>query len=300
MKRALQQVGLYGVACRLFETTEAFNRRRRETAKARRFGFRTSQALDERTMLDTSTTDLLKRELTTAVPSSDFIFLVNGHRDAANFAVSRGATVVNIIKLLAGAGVDFRVFRSLLDFGCGCGRVLAGWEHLIGGGTKLCGFDINSSLVKFCQENIPFAKTATSSYFPPLPLADSSIDFAYAASVWTHLSLPAAIQWAGEFARVITPGGVAMVSYHGSYFAPLLAQTSKEGSQQLEERGFYSHLHGSTSDTFDGSNNYATFMTSAFMRQLFAGFDVLRIYPGISHGPNPFASYQDIAVLRRI
>jgi SAM-dependent methyltransferase len=300
IKRILKQLGLFGVACRVLDAIEAFKRRQLRTLEAPRVGNQTSQALDERTMLDTSTTDLLKRELTTPVPSEDFIFIVNGHRDRANFAVSRGATVANIIELLVGAGVDYRQFRSFLDFGCGCGRVLAGWEHFVANGATLWGFDINDSLIKFCQENIPFAKTATSSYFPPLPLADESIDFAYAASIWTHLSLPAAVQWAGEFARLMSPGGIALVSYHGSYFAPLLAQLSKEGSQQLEERGFYIHLHGSADDTFEGSNNYATFMTSAFVRQLFAGFEILRIYPGVSHGPNPFASYQDIAVLRRI
>lgn len=251
-------------------------------------------------MIDTQATKLLQRELSTAVPPGDLIFLVNGHRDGANYAASRGATVLNIINLLTAAGVDYRNFRSLLDFGCGCGRILAGWEHLIDGSTKLHGFDINPTLIEFCQKNIPFARTAVSSYFPPLPLADGSVDFAYAGSVWTHLSLPASMQWAGEFARLIATGGIAMVSYHGSYFAPTLAQNSKEGSQQLEERGFYLHLHGSATDTFDGSNHYATFMTSAFMRQLFAGFEVVRIYPGVSHGPNPFASYQDIAILRRI
>lgn len=251
-------------------------------------------------MIEIPATELLERELTTAVPPDDLIFLVTGHRDRANYSVSRVWNVINIINLLFGAGVDYRRFRSILDFGCGCGRILAGWEHLIGDNTKLQGFDINRELIKFCQANIPFAQTATCSYFPPLPLADSSFDFGYAASVWTHLSLPAAMQWAGEFARIIKPTGIALVSYHGSYFAPVLAQNSKEGSQQLEEKGFYIHLHGSASDSFEGSNNYATFMTSAFFRQLFSGFDILRIYPGVSHGPNPFASYQDIAVLRRI
>jgi SAM-dependent methyltransferase len=300
VKQVLRPLGLLGPTVRLLERIEAAKSRRHELGAVSGLGHSTPQALDDRTMLDKSTVDLLKRELTTPVPPEDFIFVVNGHRDTANFAASRNATVSNIIKLLAGAGVDYRQFRSLLDFGCGCGRVLAGWEHLIGDGTKLCGFDINPLLIKFCQENIPFAKTAKSGYFPPLPIADGSVDFAYAASVWTHLSLQAAAQWAGEFARVIAPGGTALVSYHGSYFAPTLAQLSKEGSQQLEERGFYMHLHGAAGDTFEGSNNYATFMTSAFFRQLFAGFDILRIYPGVSHGPNPFASFQDIAVLRRI
>lgn len=300
VKRALQRVGLLESTVRLLKSAGLF--RPPFTAPVNRpaGGFQLSAETANRGPLDMETTSLLDRELTTAIPPGDLIYLVNGHRDGHNYAISRGATVRNMIELLAGAGVDYRAFRSILDFGCGCGRVLAGWEHFIGEHSKLFGFDINPSLIEFCQKNIPFARTAVSGYFPPLPLGDASVDFAYAGSVWTHLSLPAAMQWAGEFARVIAPGGIAMMSYHGSYFAPVVANNSKAGSRQLEENGFYVHLHGSAEDTFAGSNNYATFMTSAFMRQLFAGFDVLRIYPGISEGPNPFASYQDIAVLRRV
>jgi SAM-dependent methyltransferase len=299
IKRVLGHLRLLGIALLLLKSVEARLRPQRKLVKTKWLENPIPKSSDDPTMIDAAISDLANRELTTSVPPEDLIFVVNGHRDQINFAASRSATIVNIASLLSGAGVDFRQFQSLLDFGCGCGRVLSDWEHFVNDGKELFGFDINPSLVRFCQDNIPFAKTAVSSYFPPLPLGDASIDFAYAASVWTHLSLPAAIQWAGEFSRVIAHGGIALVSYHGSYFAPTLAQISKEGSRELEEKRFHVHLHGSAEDTFKGSNNYATFMTSAFMRQLFTGFDVLRIYPGVSCGPNPFASYQDIVVLIR-
>jgi SAM-dependent methyltransferase len=250
-------------------------------------------------MVSPVTRALLERELSTPLPETDLIYTVNAHRDARNFAASRSATARNVVELLAESGIDFDAVRSILDFGCGCGRILAGWEHFARQGVQLHGFDVNSQLIDFCQKNILFAKTDISSYYPPLPLADDSVDFAYAASVWTHLGLAASQQWAGEFARVVKPGGVAMVSYHGSYFAPVLAKTSVEGTRELEERGFYMHQHRPTDMTFAGSNDYATFMTSAFVRSLFVGFEVVRIFPGVSHGPNPFASYQDIAILRR-
>ena len=299
-KWVLRRVGLLEYTVRLLKSADLFRPPFAASVNKLNSAFRLPDNTKNRHALDIETTGLLARELTTAIPPGDLIYLVNGHRDGHNYAASRGATVRNILELLNDATVDYRGFRSILDFGCGCGRILAGWEHLIGDRTKLYGFDINPTLIEFCQKNIPFATTAVSAYFPPLPLSDASVDFAYAGSVWTHLSLPAAMQWAGEFARVIAPGGVAMMSYHGSYFAPVLASNSREGARQLEEKGFYAHLHGSAKDTFAGSNNYATFMTSAFMRQLFAGFDVLRIYPGVSEGPNPFAAYQDIAVLRRV
>ena len=69
---------------------------------------------------------------------------------------------------------------------------------------------------------------------------------------------------------------------------------------QLTEQGYFVHLHDAPDGTFLGSNYYATFFTSEFMRRMFGGFEVMRIYPGISHGPNPFASYQDIMIARKL
>jgi SAM-dependent methyltransferase len=251
-------------------------------------------------LLITNSDQWHERPLATPIPPEDLIYLVNGHRDSEQFAKIRMATIKNMIALLSEAGVEFDGFQSILDFGCGCGRILAGLEHFAAQGANLQGFDINETLVRFCQENIPFAKVLQCNYHPPIPVEDASIDFAYAASVWTHMSLSAAMQWAGEFTRVVKPGGTALVSYHGSYFAKTVADLNPNGSRQIEEHGFYIHSHVAAADTWEGSNSYATFITSDFMRSLFKGFEVLRIYPGISRGPNPFASWQDIVVLRRL
>lgn len=236
-------------------------------------------------------------QLSTPLPPEELIYLVNGHRDRHAFDISRRATVLNIIDLLREAGIDYRDFRSILDFGCGCGRILAGWEGLLDN-VELRGFDINAELVSFAQQ-VSFAKVAQSGYYPPLNVAEAQIDFVYAASVFTHMTLPAAMQWGGELARIVAPGGVAMVSHHGGYFLGELARIAPEGCRILEERGFYCFLHTAPADTFRGSNAYATFTTTDFMRSIFKGFDLVRTFPGVSCGPNPFASYQDILIFRR-
>ena len=235
-------------------------------------------------------------ELSTPIPPPGLIYLVNGHHDENAFAISRRATVENIRSLLGQAGIDYTDFESILDFGCGCGRVLAGWEPFLEPRQRLKGCDINPKLVAFCQQHIWFAETKLINYMPPLPYEDGAFDLVYAASVYTHLSLQAAQQWTGEISRVLKPGGVAMISFHGTYYAPELARISPEGSMALTEHGYHVHLHGQASDTFLGSNHYATFFSADFMRRLFAGFEIRRIFPGVSHGPNPFASFQDIMI----
>jgi SAM-dependent methyltransferase len=234
---------------------------------------------------------------------------VAGHRDYHAFDVSRRTGVDTIIDFLCQAGIDYATFQSILDLGCGCGRILAGWEGRLSPETRLFGCDINPKLVDFCQEKITFAEVVRNLYYPQLPYGDSQFDFIYAISVYTHLSLPAMLQWTGEILRILRPGGIALITTHGSYYASSLAQISKEGSALLAERGHYVHLFGSASETWEGSNNYAAYVSPDFLRRLFVGFQMLRMYPGVSHGPilehwhqvNEFlVAYQDIAIFRKL
>jgi SAM-dependent methyltransferase len=168
--------------------------------------------------------------LSTPLPDGELMILVVGHSDRRSFDSSRRGAVEVIVELLADSGVAIVDIRSVLDFGCGCGRILAGWEGMLRPEAMLHGCDINERFVAFCQENVKHALVVRSSYLPPLPYADRQFDFLYAASVYTHMSLPAMLQWTGEIARIRAPGGIAMITTHGSYYAPALARLSKPGS----------------------------------------------------------------------
>lgn len=242
-----------------------------------------------------------KSALSTPIPPDKLMILVSGHADKEIWGGSREPAVEEgILPFLQKANIKLADGSHILDFGCGCGRILAGWEHHLPRRANLSGVDISSEGVAFCQDNIRFASVSQCGFYPPLKFDDQSIDFAYAASVWTHLTLPAAVQWAGEFARIIKPGGIAMISYHGAHYMRTLADIVGSNSSLLEERGYYVHLHRPANETFHGSNEYATWMTADFVRSLFKGFETVRLFPGVSFGPTHFASHQDVVVLRRI
>jgi ubiquinone/menaquinone biosynthesis C-methylase UbiE len=242
-----------------------------------------------------------KTALSTPIPPDNLMFLVSGHADKENWGQSREASITEgILPYLLQAKIELARGSHILDFGCGCGRILAGWENHLPRDAKLSGVDISSDSVSFCRDNIRFANVSQCGFYPPLKFDDHSIDFAYAASVWTHLTLPAAVQWAGEFARIIKPGGVAMISYHGAHYMSVLASLVGKNSAQLEERGYFFHLHKAANETFHGSNEYSTWMTAEFIRSLFKGFETAGLFPGLSHGPTHFAAHQDVVVLRRL
>jgi SAM-dependent methyltransferase len=245
----------------------------------------------------TSLTDVTP--LSTPLPDDDMIFLVLAHRNRESFAESRRGAVDEIVGLLAEIGINDRDFRSILDFGCGCGRILAGWEGRLHPDTELHGCEINEQLVRFCQENIKYSRVVRSNYFPPLPYADRQFDFIYAASVYTHLTLPAMLYWTGEFIRIVKPGGIVMITTSGSYYSSFLSEISKRGSRVLAERGYYTHLFANPEDTWLGSNEYGAWVTPDFMRRIFVGFDLMGAFPGASYAHANLMVHHDVLIFRR-
>ena len=238
--------------------------------------------------------------LSTPIPDEHLIFLVNGHWSKYEFAKSRRPAVGAIIELLDNVKVDYRNFNTILDFGCGCGRILAGWESLLPAGTKLLGCDINADLIAFCQANIPFAQTWVSGYLPPLKdVADAAVDLVYSASVFTHLTESAAQDWASELCRILRPGGILFMSYSDSHTEGLIGNFFPDVVRQFRETGFHCLTHGTPKETWLGSNDYATYMDLAFIDRTFKGFERIGVRKGTS-GPTSFASVQDIVVLRKI
>lgn len=238
--------------------------------------------------------------LSTPLPPLPLMSVGGAAVDPSVWDVSRRAAVIDaILPQLREAGVDLPPKAVILDFGCGSGRILAGWEGLLPEGGKLFGVDINPNLVAFCKANISFATASQSSYDPPLDFEQAKFDFVYSASVLTHMTLPACLRWAGELARIIKPGGVLMISYHGAHYIETLRGLAPDGEQRLTRDGYYLHSCSEESETFRGSNEYASFMTSEFVTALFNRFDLLSLRVGSSSNPTHFASYQDVAILRR-
>src|SRR6476660_2155715 len=91
------------------------------------------------------------------VPPLDLIFLVVGVRDPVGF-VEGGRTIAQqcIANALKRHGLDLNQFDSILDFGCGCGRLTRQWKDLTN--PQIHGTDYNSVLIEWCRKNLPFAR----------------------------------------------------------------------------------------------------------------------------------------------
>ena len=117
---------------------------------------------------------------------------------------------------------EVRQIDAVLDFGCGCARVLRHWSRLPD--TRVHGSDFNPQMIDWCRRSLPFAGFTLNRVAPPLELEDESFDLVYAVSVFTHLLEPLQLPWLTELARVVRPGGRLLVSLNGAQQAEALLQ----------------------------------------------------------------------------
>ena len=139
--------------------------------------------------------------------------LVGGTPDGAWFLAAgrSSAAALHTAALERGFDLDDPTV-DVLDFGCGCGRTSRHWQR------PIQGTDVHPELVAWCQEHLAGAY-ALNDPEPPTLYPDSSFDVVYAVSVFTHLTAERQRRWLAEFARLIRPGGVLLLTTHGDRLA---------------------------------------------------------------------------------
>jgi SAM-dependent methyltransferase len=148
------------------------------------------------------------------------------HADAEHFLQSGKHHAQLVRELLRERGTSVEELGALLDWGCGCGRILRHWNGLTG--TRVAGCDVNLKRVEWCNANLPFAEVTKTEISPPLPYADSTFDLVYAFSVFTHLPELLQHDWMRECRRVLKPGGYLLMSTLGEYYLSLKRLTDEE------------------------------------------------------------------------
>ncbi|MDP9491376.1 MAG: class I SAM-dependent methyltransferase [Actinomycetota bacterium] len=163
------------------------------------------------------------------LPPPRLMYDVGGNPGAAWFLEGGAAAKDSILEALAQAGAPIESMGRILDFGCGCGRVVRHWSDLEG--VEVYGSDLDPEFVAWCQENLPFGSFSTNGLAPPLPYEDGAFGFVYALSVFTHLTEPLQDDWIEELARVLEPGGHLLVTTQGEGFLPRLTADEREAFQ---------------------------------------------------------------------
>jgi SAM-dependent methyltransferase len=219
------------------------------------------------------------------IPPANLIFLVAGSADISWFLKAGALAAASITEALGKKGVAVEELGSILDFGCGCGRVLRNWHSL--SSTRICGVDYNAALVEWCRVNLPFAEMRTNQLSPPLPYGDAEFDLVYALSVFTHLTEELQVAWIHELTRVLKPGGHLVISTHGESY---LHRLNDQERQQFAA----GRLVVKNNTKAPGSNTCSAYHPTAYVRdRMAAGLELIDFSPEGAKG-NP---QQDLYLL---
>lgn len=204
------------------------------------------------------------------LPPPRMINLVAGHFDVKEFYENGLLGSLCIRQILRKNNLDIQGFPSILDFGCGCGRITRHWKTLKG--TEVHGSDYNQRLVQWCRENLPFAEFRVNGMHPPLEYRDEIFMFIYTISVFTHLSADLQRPWMQELWRILKPGGYLLLTVHGE---------SRLQQLRLEDRATFNSGHLVTiREKYSGTNICGAFHPEKFVRETLAeGFSVVDFLP---------------------
>lgn len=160
------------------------------------------------------------------LPPARLIFLVQGTRSVQEFLTDGGATAQEVMRILKANGVEIDRLKAILDFGCGCGRVLRHFHAIPG--VRLCGSDYNRLPIEWCQRNLRFAQFEVNGVSPPLAYQDGQFDLIYALSVFTHLPEDLQFAWLSELSRVLKGGGHLLMTTHGECYLPYMSEEERK------------------------------------------------------------------------
>ncbi|MBI3320299.1 MAG: class I SAM-dependent methyltransferase [Candidatus Omnitrophica bacterium] len=124
-------------------------------------------------------------------------------------------------------GRSFRTFSSILEFGCGTGR-LTQYLFEFAPEASVYGCDVLSDAIARCQRKFPRGRFVTNRATPPLSFADAQCDLIYSYSVFTHLSEPNHQAWLKELGRLLRPGGMMVHTLHSYEYLRRTARFSPE------------------------------------------------------------------------
>jgi SAM-dependent methyltransferase len=162
-----------------------------------------------------------KDDITFPVPPQEFINLVGGgdfHAIGEHFMM--------IFQEHCGLAPE----ATVLDIGCGCGRMAIPLARYLEPGAVYHGFDVVLPMVEWCRAHLTPARPNFHFHHAALkntlysaqggeaaeyrfPFADGSFDFTLATSVFTHLLPSGMRRYCREMARALKPGGKALTTW---------------------------------------------------------------------------------------
>ena len=145
----------------------------------------------------------------------------------------------DVLKILEAQKIEVSEELEVLDFGCGCARML---EHFLCEGTKwkFTGTDIDSDAIAWVRKNFPGkASWDINDKRPPLHYSSRRFDVVFAISLFTHFDEDMQFDWLQELHRILSVDGILICSVHGKPVWDKVASFGSRLHNAMNGKGFY-------------------------------------------------------------
>lgn len=228
-------------------------------------------------------------------PPEELVFATQGIEDVNAYKNSIIPGVYQMKRYLAQTGLDVTGIRSVIDIGCGTGRLLVGW-YLDNPERLLAGYDINTELIDWARNHLPPSiRFHVNDLLPPIPNRQTSFDLLCMASVFTHLSQHSQRLWIQEINQLLQPGGIAFITLHGETYLHLAGMASR--LDEFYQQGFLEIVHPR-----EGSNSYTSYHSPEYAKTMFRDFHMLGYFPRGALNDKllfPVAALQDVYIFQK-
>ncbi|MGI8891618.1 MAG: class I SAM-dependent methyltransferase [Chthoniobacterales bacterium] len=210
---------------------------------------------------------------------------IGGSKDFLNIGIGLAHLIINCVGKYRPAFEK----ETILDWGCGCGRVIAQLMKMVPP-QNLHGCDIDAEAIEWDRLHIRGPQFSRIAPYPPTDYAAQSFDVIYGISVMTHLSEETQFLWLKELQLIARPGAILALSVIGEN----LRRSNMPASLAAEfaEKGFAAFVPGYSDSLRELSHeNYyiETFHSPAYIAAHWAEyFDVLEYLE---------TKHQDIVIL---
>jgi SAM-dependent methyltransferase len=234
----------------------------------------------------------------TPLPPPHLRYKVAGTEAADWFVHSGQLSFADLSRALSAIGRSYDQFENVLDWGCGCGRILRHVPRPIHPG-RIHAVDIDKEAISWVEENLPWVDTSLAGGLPPLPYADDSFDLIFNHSVMSHLDATYQDAWLGELRRVLRPGGIATLTIHGRHAFEMFLDAFPRGALARTTHAMNLHAQGIVFVKSDHwTNDFPDFYHNSFNDVSYIFNHWARFLDVCCYIPRGALNHQDLVVLQ--
>lgn len=203
---------------------------------------------------------------------------------------SMGTQLASLIMTCVSKYKPVAAAHRILDWGCGCGRVIREMMKFVPAAT-LIGCDIDTEAIAWDKTHIAGPTFDRIDPYPPTAYSTGAFDLIYGISVMTHLDEQTQLSWLRELSRIASRGGIVALTVIGENLRK--TNMPAELAQTFHETGFASFVpsYSRMLAPFSNEGYYReTYHSLAYIERTWAKFfDILECFE---------TKHQDILILR--